>query len=68
MALTNAEKQARWRARRNELAARALSEDDSDSEIVAKLVAAVGPARARAIGKNMGALVRRKIGRSATVR
>src|SRR5262249_42116421 len=53
MTLTNAEKQARWRERRNGLANRAITGKDSDQEIVWKLIRAVGFERARAIGAQL---------------
>jgi hypothetical protein len=56
--LTNAQKQARWRARRNKLAQQAIVAADTDKEVVAKLVKAVGIRRALAIGRSMTGLVR----------
>jgi hypothetical protein len=58
MALSNAEKQARWRGRRNALAQRAITEADTDLEIAAKLVKAIGPRRTLAVGRKMVELVR----------
>jgi hypothetical protein len=60
VALTNAEKQRRWREKRNRLAAQAITENDSDREIVAKIVAAVGTERARALAKTLTTATARK--------
>jgi hypothetical protein len=54
MALSNAERQARWRERRNALA---LSPTDSDREIAHKIVRAVGIARAREFAKALPRLL-----------
>jgi hypothetical protein len=61
MVLSNAQKQARWRARRNALAKRAINEADTDKEIAAKLVKAIGPRRTLALGRKMVELVRETI-------
>jgi hypothetical protein len=53
VALSNAQRQARWRAKRDRLAAQAISEDDSDREIVRKIVHAIGIERARVLAKFM---------------
>jgi hypothetical protein len=57
MALSNAEKQRRFRERRKELAERAVTEDDSDKEIVAKLVDALGLERLQEFAKAMPRLL-----------
>jgi len=55
--LTNAEKQRRWRARRDKLAKQAIRPDDSDRDIVRKVVNAVGLERARALAGSMDRLI-----------
>jgi len=57
MALTNAERQRRWRDKRNDLAKQAIHEDDSDREVVRKIVDAIGAQRARALVGKMGSLI-----------
>jgi hypothetical protein len=57
VALSNAQRQARWRARRDALAAQAITEDDSDREIVRKVVNAIGVERARALAASMDSLI-----------
>jgi hypothetical protein len=57
VALSNAQRQARWRAKRDSLAARAISEDDSDREIVRKIVRAIGTERARILAGTMNRLI-----------
>jgi len=54
MAMTNSERQARWRERRNALT---LMPEDSDREIARKLVRAVGIARAREVAKDLPLLL-----------
>jgi hypothetical protein len=58
--LSNAQRQARWRAKRDRLAARAISEDDSDREIVRKIVRAIGIERARVLVKSMDRMTKAK--------
>lgn len=53
MAMTNAEKQARWRRKRDGLADRAITNKDSDDGIIWKLVDALGYERAKAIGEQL---------------
>jgi KaiC/GvpD/RAD55 family RecA-like ATPase len=53
VALSNAQRQARWRAKRDRLAAQAISEDDSDRDIVRKIVHAIGIKRARVLVRSM---------------
>ena len=57
MALTNAERQRRWRDKRNDLAEQAIHENDSDREVVRKIVDAIGAERARALVGKMGSLI-----------
>lgn len=57
MALTNAERQRRWRDKRNELAEQAIHTDDSDREVVRRIVDAIGAERARALVGKMGSLI-----------
>jgi hypothetical protein len=60
VALSNAQRQARWRAKRDRLAARAISEDDSDREIVRKIVRAIGIERARVLVRSMDRMTKVK--------
>jgi hypothetical protein len=55
--LTNAEKQRRWRAKRNALAEQAITDDDTDREIVRKIVSTIGAERARALARMITAVV-----------
>jgi hypothetical protein len=53
VALSNAKRQARWRAKRDRLASQAITEDDTDREIVRKIVRAIGIERARVLVRSM---------------
>jgi hypothetical protein len=53
VALSNAKRQARWRAKRARLASQAITDDDSDREIVRKIVHAIGIERARILVRSM---------------
>jgi hypothetical protein len=57
MALTNVEKQRRFRERRKELAERAVTANDSDTVIVSKLVGALGLERLQEFAKAMPQLL-----------
>jgi hypothetical protein len=57
MALTNVEKQRRFRERRKELAERAVTENDSDTVIMSKLVGALGLERLQEFARAMPQLL-----------
>ena len=57
MALTNAEKEQRRRERREELVRHAIIEDDTDRDIVRKIVDAIGIDRFRDLAKAMPGLL-----------
>jgi predicted DsbA family dithiol-disulfide isomerase len=57
VALTNAQKQQRWRERREELVRLAIVEDDTDRDIMHKIAAAVGMERLRNLTKAMPRLL-----------
>jgi hypothetical protein len=57
MALTNVEKQRRFRERRKELAERAITENDSDTVIMSKLVGALGLERLQEFARAMPRLL-----------
>ena len=65
MALTNAEKQQRWRERREELVRHAIVEDDTDRDIARKIVDAIGIDRFRDLAKAMPGLLAAEEKRSA---
>jgi hypothetical protein len=66
MALTNAQKQARWRKRRNALSDLAPVPDDTNPEIAYKLATALGPERARKLAKALPRLLREAAERRET--
>lgn len=65
--LSNAKRQARWRAKRNALAEQAITEHDTDREIVRKIVRAIGIERARVLVRSMDRMTKPPQRYSATL-
>jgi hypothetical protein len=65
--LSNAKRQARWRAKRNALAEQAITEHDTDREIVRKIVCAIGIERARVLVRSMDRMTKPPQRYSATL-